>query len=105
MRAYSDMTTRRLEELAHRLGVECQIRTMEAQDDGRYFVVSVDDVPLRQPVPLGFTVDRAVHAINNGTWARYALRGEPTRLDQCHPDRMKPSRRSSKPHRRRSVGW
>ncbi len=103
MRAYSDMTTKRLEALAHRMGVECQIRTMEAQEDGRYFVFAVDEIPLKRPVPLGFTVDRAAYAINAGTWERYAMRGDPVRLDQCNAAR-KPSKGKA-PRRRRCVSW
>ena len=80
MRAYSDMNTGRLEALAQSMGVDCQIRTAEAQEDGRFFVLAVDGVPLRRPVSLGFTVDRAIHTLNAGTWQRYALSGQPTRL-------------------------
>ena len=80
MRAFSDMNTMRLETLARQTGVDCQIRTVEAQEDGRFFVIAVDDVPLRRPVSLGFTMDRANHTLNAGTWQRYALAGAPTTL-------------------------
>lgn len=80
MRAFSDMNTNRLEALARSKGVNCQIRTVEAQEDGRFFVFAIDDVPLRRPVALGFTMDRAIHALNAGTWRRYALPGEATKL-------------------------
>nr|WP_143548325.1 hypothetical protein [Rhodopirellula sp. SM50] len=80
MRAYSDMNTHRLEKLAREKGVDCQIRTVEAQEDGRFFVFAVDGIPLRRPVSLGFTVDRAIHTLNVGSWRRYALVGEPTTL-------------------------
>ena len=100
MRAYSDMNTKRLEELARKVGVDCQIRTLEAQEDGRFFVFAIDDLPLRQPVPLGFTIDHAIHAINAGTWARYAMSGEPTTLATA-PRR---TGRVRKPARRRNIG-
>ena len=95
MRPYSDMTTRRLEALALKLGVDCQIRTIEAQEDGRYFVMAVNEQPLKQPVPLGFTVDRAIHSLNAGTWERYALSGEPTRLGPPQTTRRSPSGRTA----------
>ncbi len=80
MRAYSDMNTHRLEKVAREKGVDCQIRTVEAQEDGRFFVFAVNQIPLRQPVSLGFTVDRAIHTLNAGSWKRYALYGAPTTL-------------------------
>ena len=80
MRAYSDMNTGRLEAFALSMGVDCQIRCVEAQEDGRFFVFAVDEQPLRRPVSLGFTMDRAVHTLNAGTWERYALAGEATTL-------------------------
>jgi hypothetical protein len=74
------MTTGRLEQLAHRVGVECGIKVAEAQEDGRYFVTDLDGEPLKQPVPLGFTDEQAAYEIASRRWERYVLRGAPTRL-------------------------
>ena len=100
MRAFSDMNTKRLEALARKMGVNCQIRASEAQEEGRFFVIAVDDVPLRRPVSLGFTVDRAIHTLNAGTWERYALAGDPTTLASSSRRRG----RGRKPAGRRYVG-
>lgn len=97
MRAFSDMNTKRLEALAAKLGVDCQIRVVEAQEEGRFFVFAVDDTPLRRPVSLGFTMDRAIHTLNAGTWERYALPGDATTLASA-PRR---NRRDRKPAQRR----
>ena len=97
MRAFSDMNTKRLEAMARRMGVDCQIRAAEAQEDGRFFVLAVDGVLLRRPIALGFTVDRAIHTLNAGTWERYALAGDPTTLGSAPRrtgrGRRKPARR------------
>ncbi len=85
MRIYSNMATGRLEQLAHRLGVECAIRVAEAQEDGRYFVTTIDQDPLKQPVALGFTDEEAANALKSRRWERFVLRGAPTRLN---PRRM-----------------
>ena len=74
------MATHRLEQLAHSVGVECGIRISEAQEDGRYFVVAIDEEPLKQPVALGFTDEEAAYVLKNRRSERYALRGAPTRL-------------------------
>jgi hypothetical protein len=92
------MNTKRLEALARKMGVDCQIRAAEAQEDGRFFVFAVDGVPLRRPVSLGFTGDRAIHTLNAGTWERYALAGERTTLGSV-PQRTGRSRK--KPAQRR----
>ena len=80
MRTYSNVSTHRLEELAEKEGVHCDIRVAEAQQDGRYFVVNLDDEPLKQPVPLGFTDEEAEFSIKGHRWERFVLRGAPNRL-------------------------
>ena len=86
------MVTFRLEELAHQLGVECGIRVSEAQEDGRYFVVSLDHEPLKQPVAIGFTDDEAEYSIKDHRWERFALRGAPTTLNSWKMAKSKSSR-------------
>ncbi len=76
MRTYSNMTCYRLEELAQHLGVVCKIQVAEAQEDGRYFVVTLDNETLQRPVALGFTDEEAAYAIKSRRWERYVLRGE-----------------------------
>ena len=80
MRIYADAATKRLEETARQAGIECQIRKIEAHEEGRYFVISVDDVPLKWPVALGFTDDQASYALKRRTWERYAVRGGSAKL-------------------------
>ena len=80
MRTYSDMASHRLQDLARREGVDCEIKVSEAQQEARYFVVALDEEPLLQPVPLGFTEYQAAHAIKGHRWERFALRGAATRL-------------------------
>jgi len=80
MRIYSDSATKRLEETARGLGVECEIRKIEAHEEGRFFVVAVDGHPLKWPVALGFTDGQAEYALKRRTWERYAMRGEPAKL-------------------------
>ena len=65
MRTYSTMATRRLESLARQGGVECEIHVSEAQESGRYFVMTVDFEPLKNPVPLGFTDEEAAYSIRH----------------------------------------
>ena len=79
MRTYSNMTCYRLQELAQRMGVECGIQVAEAQEDGRYFVVTMDNQTLQRPVALGFTDEEAAYAIKSRRWERYVLRGEPAK--------------------------
>ncbi len=79
MRMYSNMTSRRLEKMAHRLGVDCGIKVAEAQEDGRYFVVTFGDESLQRPIALGFTDEEAGYAIKSRRWERFVLRGEPSR--------------------------
>lgn len=92
MRPYNNRTTNRLEEVAHKEGVECHIRVMEAQEDGRYFVMDVDEEPLKQPVALGFTDEQAIHSIKSHRWERYAMKGAP-RLLESAPSRIKSGKR------------
>ena len=100
MRIYSDSATRRLEEFAQQNGVICQVRKIEAHEDGRYFIISVDDVPLKWPIALGFTDDQAQYTLKRGSWERYAVKAEPTKLDSAPPS--SPPRRHSK---RRRYPW
>lgn len=79
MRTYSNMTSYRLEEMAHRIGVECGIKVAEAQEDGRYFVTTLDNETLKRPVALGFTDEEAAYALKSRRWERFVLRGESTR--------------------------
>ena len=81
MRTYTNTVTHRLEAVAHHIGVECGIRVAEApQEDGRYFVVSLNEEPLKQPVALGFTDEEAGYTLKSRRWERFVLRGEPTTL-------------------------
>ncbi len=100
MRIYSDSATRRLEEYARQNGVVCQVRKIEAHEDGRYFIISVDEVPLKWPIALGFTDDQAQYALKRGAWQRYAVKAEPTKLDSAPP---KPA--SSRRSKRRRYPW
>lgn len=95
MRIYSDSATRRLEEYAGQHGVICQVRKIEAHEEGRYFIISVDEVPLKWPIALGFTDDQAQYALKRGAWQRYAVKAEPTRLDSA-PPKPASSRRSKR---------
>jgi hypothetical protein len=100
MRIYSDAATHRLEDFARTIGVECQIRKIEAHQDGRYFIVSVDDQPLKWPVALGFTDAQAQYALKRRAWERYAVRAESNKLDSAPSGSS--SRRFSK---RRRYPW
>lgn len=100
MRIYSDASTHRLEDFARLMGVQCEIRKIEAREEGRYFVVAVDDYPLKWPVALGFTDAQAQYAIKRRAWEPYAVRGQPNRLESA------PSRSSSRRYsKRRRYPW
>jgi hypothetical protein len=81
MRIYSDASTHRLEDFARQIGVQCQIRKIEAHQDGKYFIISVDEQPLKWPVALGFTDDQAQYALKRRAWERYAVRAEENKLE------------------------
>lgn len=97
MRIYSDASTRRLEDFALKMGVHCEIRKIEAHEDGRYFVVSVDDQPLKWPVAIGFTDAQAQYSLKRRAWEAYAVRGQPNTLESA-PSQSS-SRRFSKRQR------
>ncbi len=90
MRIYSDASTHRLEEFALQMGVHCEIRKIEAHEEGRYFVVAADDCPLKWPVALGFTDSQAQYALKRRAWEAYAVRAQPNKLESAPP---KPSNR------------
>ena len=100
MRIYSDASTRRLEDFARQMGTECEIRKIEAHQEGRYFVVSVDDCPLKWPVALGFTDAQAQYALKRRAWEPYAVRSQPNTLESAASNSV--SRRYSK---RRRYPW
>jgi hypothetical protein len=100
MRIYSDAATHRLENVARNVGDDCEIRKIEAHEEGRYFVVAMDGQPLKWPVALGFTDSQAEYALKRRAWKRYAVRTEASRLGSSS---NKPnSRRYSK---RRRYPW
>lgn len=100
MRIYSDSATRRLEDFALHQGVVCQIRKIEAHEDGRYFIISVDNEPLKWPVALGFTDDQAQYALKRRSWERFAMRAASNKLDSASSSSS--ARRYSK---RRRYPW
>ena len=63
-------------------GIDCRICIVEAHEDGRYFVSELDGQPLKSLIALGFTDEQASYSLKRRTWERYALRGEPTRLNR-----------------------
>ncbi len=83
MRIYSDASTHRLEDYALKIGCHCGIRKIEAHQDGRYFVISVDDQPLKWPVAIGFTDDQAQYALKRRAWEPYAVRAQPMTLESA----------------------
>ena len=93
MRIYSDTATRLLEEFALKMGAVCQIRKIEVQEEGRYFVIAVDDEPLKWPVAIGFTDQQAKDAIRLHTWERFAVKGGPATLQPKRPRRYSKRRR------------
>jgi hypothetical protein len=100
MRIYSDASTRRLQDFADQIGVRCQIRKIEAHQDGKYFIISVEDQPLKWPVALGFTDDQAQYALKRRSWERFAVRAEDNKLGSSPSP--SPTRRFSK---RRRFPW
>lgn len=100
MRIYSDASTHRLEDFAQQLGVHCEIRKIEAHEDGRYFVVAVDNDPLKWPVALGFTDAQAQYSLKRRAWEPHAVRAQPNTLESATSNSN--SRRYSK---RRRFPW
>ena len=100
MRIYSDAATHRLEDIARTVGDPCEIRKIEAHEEGRYFVVALDGLPLKWPVALGFTDSQAEYALKRRAWKRYAVRTDSNRLGSS--SNQKRSQRYSK---RRRYPW
>jgi hypothetical protein len=88
MRIYSDSATKRLEDLARHMGVLCDIRKIEAHEEGRFFVVAVDGHPLKWPVALGFSDSQAEYSLKRRTWERYAVRGDAIYLPSSDASRQ-----------------
>jgi hypothetical protein len=85
MRIYSDTSTRLLEEFALKIGVDIQVRKIEAHEEGRFFVFAMNGQPLKWPVALGFTSPQAKDAIALRRWEHFAIRGEPVTLSSQSP--------------------
>ena len=74
MRVYRNVTTHRLEAFARKeYGCDCEIRVIEPHEDGRYFIMAVDDEPLRCPASLGWTDQHALDALKRRTWEHALL--------------------------------
>jgi hypothetical protein len=72
IRVYRDTTTRRLETEARQLGYDLQIRVVEPDEDGRYFVTAVGGTLLKFPVSLGWTDAHAIESLKRAVW-KHAL--------------------------------